>query len=155
MFMLLVLGFLSTLDDEAPGNYALKDQVAALKWVQANIANFGGNKDKVTIFGQSAGAGSVHYHLLSPLSKGLFHHAISESGSALSLWAKPLNALQPTVVQATAALVGCQSSIGNSTQLVECLRNVPAETLAKSFSAFKVNTLVLKIWSCTMSRNSF
>lgn len=64
------VGFLSTLDDAAPGNWALKDQVAALQWVQENIEHFGGNNKKVTIFGQSAGAASVHYHLLSPQSRG-------------------------------------------------------------------------------------
>lgn len=63
-------GFLSTTDDAAPGNWAFKDQVAALKWVQTNIENFGGNSKKVTIFGQSAGAASVHYHMLSPQSRG-------------------------------------------------------------------------------------
>lgn len=66
------VGFLSTLDDAAPGNWALKDQVAALQWVQDNIEHFGGNNKKVTIFGQSAGGASVHYHLLSPQSKGEF-----------------------------------------------------------------------------------
>lgn len=64
------LGFLSTLDDAAPGNYGLKDQVLALKWVRDNIFHFGGDKDSVTIFGQSAGAVSVHYHMLSPQSRG-------------------------------------------------------------------------------------
>jgi carboxylesterase type B len=49
----------------------LKDQNLALKWVQENIKHFGGNENRVTIFGQSAGAASVHYHMLSPLSKGL------------------------------------------------------------------------------------
>lgn len=48
----------------------MKDQVAALQWIQKNIAAFGGDPGKVTIFGQSAGAASVHYHLHSPLSKG-------------------------------------------------------------------------------------
>nr|CAI5853296.1 unnamed protein product [Callosobruchus analis] len=69
-YRLGVLGFLCTNDDASPGNYGLKDQVMALQWVQDNIENFGGNKDKVTIFGQSAGAASVHYHMLSPLSRG-------------------------------------------------------------------------------------
>lgn len=69
-YRLAVMGFLSTGDDAAPGNWALKDQVAALEWVQLNIENFGGNSKKVTIFGQSAGAVSVHYHMLSPQSRG-------------------------------------------------------------------------------------
>ena len=56
----------------ASGNYGLLDQVAALKWIQENIEAFGGNPDAVTIFGQSAGAGNVHAHCVSPLTKGLF-----------------------------------------------------------------------------------
>lgn len=73
-------GFLTTGDSAAPGNYGMLDQVEALKWVKGNIENFGGDPSKVTIFGQSAGGSSVGLHLLSPLSEGLFHQAIAESG---------------------------------------------------------------------------
>ncbi|XP_074040437.1 juvenile hormone esterase-like isoform X2 [Leptinotarsa decemlineata] len=82
------LGFL-TLEDtslEVPGNAALKDQVLALKWVQKNIIHFNGDPNNVTIFGQSAGGGSVHYLVLSPTTKGLFHKAILQSGAALNPW---------------------------------------------------------------------
>jgi carboxylesterase 2 len=53
-----------------PGNNGLKDQVMAMRWVQKNIAHFGGDPDNVTIFGESAGAASVHYRMLSPMSEG-------------------------------------------------------------------------------------
>ncbi|KAJ9593457.1 hypothetical protein L9F63_014986, partial [Diploptera punctata] len=86
-YRLGILGFLSLQDDVVPGNNGLKDQLLALQWVKKNIINFGGDPNQVTIFGESAGGASVHYHLLSPLSKGLFRFAISESGSALSPWA--------------------------------------------------------------------
>lgn len=65
------------------GNYALLDQIFALQWVQENIAKFGGDPDNVTIFGQSAGGGSVQAICASPLAKGLFHKAIIMSANAL------------------------------------------------------------------------
>jgi carboxylesterase type B len=64
-------GFLSLENEEVPGNAGLKDQVMALRWVQQNIKQFGGDPDKVTLFGQSAGGVSVQYHMLSPMSKGM------------------------------------------------------------------------------------
>lgn len=61
---------MSTEDSVMPGNYGLKDQALALRWVQENIASFGGDPTKVTVFGQSAGAVSIHHHILSPKAKG-------------------------------------------------------------------------------------
>jgi len=66
--------------EELKGNYAYMDQVASFKWVQQNIVAFGGDPKNVTIFGESAGGVSVHTHLTSPLSRGLFQKAISQSG---------------------------------------------------------------------------
>ncbi len=88
-YRLGVLGFMAhpELTAESPngtsGNYGFLDQIAALQWIQKNIHAFGGDPDKVTIAGQSAGAGSVRILTASPLASGLFHGAITQSGSSL------------------------------------------------------------------------
>ena len=88
-YRLGVFGFLATADlsreaSGAAGNYGLLDLVAALRWVNANIAEFGGNPDNVTIFGESAGAYAVSMLMASPVARGLFHKAIGESGAAFA-----------------------------------------------------------------------
>lgn len=82
------LGFISFDSPEVglPGNAGLKDQNLALRWVVDNIANFGGNPRNITLFGESAGGCSVHYHMISDLSKGLFQRAIVMSGCSLNNW---------------------------------------------------------------------
>jgi carboxylesterase type B len=84
-YRLGAFGFLATseLSEEsghhASGNYGLLDSIAVLRWVRANIAAFGGDPDRVTVAGQSAGAGSVNFLAMSPLADGLFHRAIAQS----------------------------------------------------------------------------
>lgn len=82
-YRLGAFGFLCLKNQGAPGNVGLKDQVAALKWIQRNIEYFGGNPNSVTLFGESVGAASINYLLVSPTAKGLFHRAILQSGSML------------------------------------------------------------------------
>ncbi len=79
--------------NELKGNYGFMDQIAALQWIQKNIASFGGNPDNVTIFGFSAGGVSVHSLLTIPSAKGLFHKAIGESSGGRDgvLTGRPIN----------------------------------------------------------------
>ena len=83
-YRLGALGYLSLETDEAPGNLGLHDQYLALCWVRDNIAQFGGDPDKVTLLGESAGAMSAICHLVSPISRGLFHRVIALSGTQAS-----------------------------------------------------------------------
>ncbi|EDO25969.1 predicted protein, partial [Nematostella vectensis] len=78
-YRLGLLGFLHVAGTDVTGNYAMYDQILALKWVQQHIGCFGGDPSQVTLFGQSAGGASVLLLTLSPLSKGLFKRAILES----------------------------------------------------------------------------
>ncbi|XP_026678740.1 pyrethroid hydrolase Ces2e-like isoform X2 [Diaphorina citri] len=82
-----IFGFLNLGLEECPGNVGLRDIMASLQWVQANISDFGGNPNNVTLFGESAGAASIHYLLMAPSTRGLFHRVIMQSGSALDSWA--------------------------------------------------------------------
>merc|ERR1711963_1327638 len=82
-YRLGALGFLGTNDKAAAGNYGIQDQIMVLKWVQKNIEKFGGDSNKVTVFGEDAGAASVTILAMSPLANGLFHGAITLSGNAL------------------------------------------------------------------------
>lgn len=93
-YRLGVIGFLSSGDTLVPGNMGFKDQSLALKWIHENIDAFGGDPNKITITGWSAGAGSIHAHLFSPLSKGLFSSGISHSGMATSHWMLAENVTQ-------------------------------------------------------------
>ncbi|XP_060570513.1 neuroligin-4, Y-linked-like [Ruditapes philippinarum] len=85
-YRLGVLGFLSTHDSTIKGNYGLWDQHLAIRWVNDNIADFGGDINNITIFGESAGSSSVIYQTLYPGNKHLFKRAIAESGS-VAAWA--------------------------------------------------------------------
>nr|CAD7203573.1 unnamed protein product [Timema douglasi] len=129
-YRLDALGFLSTGDSVVSGNNGLKDQVAALKWIQEEIVLFGGDPDSVTIFGGSAGAVSVVLHMLSPMSRGLFHRVIAQSGTPLLPGIIHLSSRLSEAAKLAQA-VSCHTN--SSDLLVECLREKPIfEILAAS-----------------------
>ncbi|XP_012860629.3 cocaine esterase [Echinops telfairi] len=123
-YRLGILGYYSTNDERAAGNWGYLDQVAALQWVQHNIARFGGDPGCVTIFGESAGGISVSSHVVSPMSQGLFHRAIMESGVALLPGLTDSSSVIFTMV---ANLSGCGQV--DSEALVSCLRAKSEEEL--------------------------
>ena len=104
----------------ASGNYGLLDVVAALEWVRKNIASFGGDPQRVTIAGQSAGASAVHALMASPLAKGLFHRAIAESGSGVGRRTRNL---------AEAENDGAKFAESKNARSIHDLRAIPAKDL--------------------------
>ncbi|CAH2107814.1 unnamed protein product [Euphydryas editha] len=124
-YRLEAFGFLCLDIPEVPGNAGLKDQVAALHWVKNNVSQFGGDPENITIWGGSAGGASVTYHMISPMTKGLFHKAISQSGTFLSEWTNQTDGKE------RAFKVG--KYLGKDTddpyELLEFLQSVPAYKL--------------------------
>uniref|UniRef100_A0A8C6MP11 Carboxylic ester hydrolase n=1 Tax=Mus spicilegus TaxID=10103 RepID=A0A8C6MP11_MUSSI len=133
-YRLGVLGFFSTGDQHAKGNWGYLDQVAALRWVQQNIVHFGGNPDRVTIFGESAGGTSVSSHVVSPMSQGLFHGAIMESGVAVL--PDLISSSSEMVHRIVANLSGCAAV--NSETLMRCLRGKNEAEMLAINKVFKI-----------------
>jgi len=121
------------------GDYGLMDQQAALRWVQRNIASFGGNPHNVTIFGESAGGLSTLSQVASPQASGLFEQAMVESGS--------YNLTQASLASAEAAGEAFAASAGCASQTAACLRSLPVSTILADQNAAgytpNINTEVL------------
>ncbi|OWF39887.1 carboxylesterase 3-like [Mizuhopecten yessoensis] len=128
-----ILGFYSTGDDAAPGNYGLWDQLLAIRWIKDNIEAFGGNSNSITLFGESAGAMSASIHALNPNNKGLFHRAIFESGTANQEAA--FNLEIPAYAQEYGILLNCTNDNNkhpNTTEMVDCIRTRSVQEILKS-----------------------
>jgi para-nitrobenzyl esterase len=110
---------------DASGNYGFLDQQAAIRWVKRNIAKFGGDTTRTTLFGESAGSASVCAHLLSPASGNLFQRAIMESGACTGFGFSALAAVESTGTS-FAPLVGCTDSSGAT---LSCLRAVSVASI--------------------------
>jgi para-nitrobenzyl esterase len=130
-YRLGIFGFLAhpSLAAESPegstGNYGLLDQLAALRWVKGNIARFGGDPARVTIFGESAGGMSAGALIASPLAKGLFHRAILQSGVGVG----GIVAARDSLMAQGERFASSLGATGQGTAASAALRAVPAETL--------------------------
>ncbi|XP_072111502.1 cholinesterase-like [Mobula birostris] len=131
-YRLGALGFLAVPGSrDIHGNMGLFDQRLALQWVQDNIMAFGGNPNSVTLFGESAGAASIHLHILSPKSHSLFTRAIMQSGSCNAPWAVLPDAEAKHRASILAHRLSC--TFNNDTALVNCLHHKhPKEIVDKS-----------------------
>jgi para-nitrobenzyl esterase len=114
----------------ASGNYALLDILAALQWVQRNIGEFGGDSSRVTVYGQSAGANNIVHLMASPLSKGLFHRAIPQSGAPMDGLSSQSNAMK------IGALFGMAIGALPFGDQLKALREVPAADVIQAQSVF-------------------
>ncbi|XP_066517423.1 neuroligin 4 X-linked a isoform X3 [Hoplias malabaricus] len=128
-YRLGVLGFLSTGDQAAKGNYGLLDQIQALRWIKENIHSFKGDPKRVTIFGSGAGASCVSLLTLSHYSEDLFQKAIIQSGTALSSWA--VNYQPAKYTRMLAEKVGC--NMLDTIDLVECLQKKNHKELIEQY----------------------
>ncbi|XP_068168271.1 fatty acyl-CoA hydrolase precursor, medium chain-like [Antennarius striatus] len=124
-YRLGILGFLSTGDEHARGNWGFLDQLASLRWVQENIEAFGGNPQSVTVAGESAGGISASTLTLSPLSKGLFHRAIFQSGVSTVGSYTTSHPLGHAKIVANSS--GCDHS--STEELIQCMRTKTQDEL--------------------------
>ncbi|XP_063992237.1 carboxylesterase 5A isoform X2 [Diachasmimorpha longicaudata] len=124
-YRLNIFGFFTTGDAEAPGNYGMLDQVAALDWIKTNIELFEGSPRNIVISGHNAGAISVGLHITSPLSKGKFAKAIAMSGDAITSVRTADQELP--VVEQVADRFACVHK--PTALLMECLRRIAAKDL--------------------------
>ncbi|KAK4123150.1 alpha/beta-hydrolase [Parathielavia appendiculata] len=132
-YRLSTLGYLALKDGKTNGNYGLADQITALDWVRAHIQNFGGDPDRITIFGQSAGAGSVRAMMASPKAAGKFAKAIMLSnlgGINYGTTYSHYYTIDEEVEVAAKPLLAA-TNCTNAASQVDCLRALPSHTLTQ------------------------
>jgi para-nitrobenzyl esterase len=131
---------------EPKGNYGYMDQIAALQWVRKNVAAFGGDPGNVTIFGESAGGGSVLTMMTSPMAKGLFHKAVIESGGGRTLLlgerylSKAGAAGLPSAESVGVAFAKSVGVEGEDPAALAALRKLPADKVVAGMNMMSMNT---------------
>ncbi|KAL2061796.1 hypothetical protein VTL71DRAFT_7174 [Oculimacula yallundae] len=131
-YRLGVFGFMSNNLGARMGaqNLGLRDQILALEWVQENIAAFGGDPSQVTVMGDSAGAHAIGHHVQSPLSAGLFHRAIMESGAPTARFCQPAgSALSEIQFNNLTSALGINTSNMTDEAIIDALRAIPLENI--------------------------
>ncbi|XP_014664233.1 PREDICTED: cholinesterase 1-like [Priapulus caudatus] len=129
-YRLGALGFMYLGGDAVAGNMGLLDQLLALRWVKENAASFGGDPGRITLMGESAGASAVGYHLLSPLSAGLFSAAILQSSSPLCRYS--YSAPERILNLSRKLVTALECDRPTEQEVVDCLREVPAEAFPRT-----------------------
>ena len=137
-YRLAQLGFLRVDDDT--GNFGLWDQHLALQWVKDNIASFGGDINRITLFGESAGSSSVTYQSLFPGNKNLFQRVIAQSGSITSPWGYNTNKSASMHFDRFASFAGCNGTHDN---IMLCLRNIRSTELSNLMTTYPLESLIV------------
>lgn len=122
-----VLGFLYLGDELAPGNVGLLDQAVALQWIYTYIEAFGGDKNRITLFGESAGAASVALHLTSPISQKYVNNIILQSASSLAQWAVDSPEVAKSRSLTLAHSLNCKSTFNRA--IIKCLKDINVQKL--------------------------
>lgn len=152
-------GFLSLNLPEYSGNMGLKDQLLALRWVNENIASFGGERNKITLYGQSAGASAVHLYTLIPAARNLFQRAIIGSGSMLNPWSCSTANHTEIVVKQIAKENGVNENDVQMKEIVEWLQTVNGnrfgvQTFSQVYESSKSVKEIDLIWAPVIEKEN-
>lgn len=141
-----IFGFLYLGLESAPGNQGLHDQLMGLRWVRENIEKFGGDRDRVTLFGSGAGATSISLHLMSPLSSHLFHRAIIQGGCTgpprVGLQTETAEEAKRRALLYAFEYLQCPRT-DNPLNIIDCLKDMTPEDLIND-QIFPYNSLIFR-----------
>ncbi|KAI1730071.1 carboxylesterase family domain-containing protein [Ditylenchus destructor] len=147
-------GFFALGDQNLPGNLGLWDQTAALHFVNSRINLFGGDPSRITVWGNSAGAASVHSLSLSPHSNQYFQRSIQSSGSLYNFWSNTRRTYQMS--REIADKVGCSST--DTAKVKKCLKKVPISTVwqaTKQYGLMRTDSMHLVYWGPILADEDF